>query len=582
MVFRKKYDDHVGNNKEYVHVLKENAENDGRLGYTLLVITLLTQVGVLSIGYDLGINSGAVLLVENSEYMPLNSLWKQLIIAGALPSAIVITLFASQLSDIIGRKRTVMTAAVSYLVGAIISGAAVNRTMLLIGRLLIGCGHGFTGASTAVYIAECAPVRMRGKLIGLSQPFLTIGILSATIFAGVFSYDTINGWRYMWAFQGIWSVIQFTGLLFMPESPRWLIQKSQFGEGKIALAKLRHGSNVEEEFNEIKKNCEEDMKNSENLGSFQTFVKMMQTQPVRRALLVGCGIQLFAQFSGANTIIYYSGIIIKMAGVGDVSTAIWNSVIINCINLLFAIIGVWLVDLVGRRKLAISGLIGLAFSTCCLATTFLMAIKHTPAVTYNSGQYNSSCMTHSLCSDCVHDPNCGFCYSSNENNMNATCLPSDPKLWQTSAVGACNSTTAMQTASLKWVIDYCPVSFSWVAVVGLAFFLVFYAPTMGPLPWTINAEIYPLWARSTGNGLAAATCWLCNLINSVSFLSLSEAINSYGVFYLLSFMAVSGALFCYFLLPETKGKSLEAIEILFMKDRKKLGNDEQQDLNDQY
>ncbi|XP_014782377.1 proton myo-inositol cotransporter-like [Octopus bimaculoides] len=105
---------------------------------------------------------------------------------------------------------------------------------------------------------------------------------------------------------------------------------------------------------------------------------------------------------------------------------------------------------------------------------------------------------------------------------------------------------------------------------------------MGPLPWTINAEIYPLWARSTGNGLAAATCWLCNLINSVSFLSLSEAINSYGVFYLLSSMAVTGALFCYCLLPETKGKSLEAIEILFMKDRKKLGNDEQQDLKDQY
>lgn len=137
MVFREKYDNDVD-----AHVLKENAENDSKLGYTLLVITLLTQVGVLSIGYDLGINSGAVLLVENSEYMPLDSLWKQLIIAGALPSAIIITLFASQLSDIIGRKRTVMTAAISYIVGAIISGAAVNRTMLLIGRLVIGCGHG--------------------------------------------------------------------------------------------------------------------------------------------------------------------------------------------------------------------------------------------------------------------------------------------------------------------------------------------------------------------------------------------------------------------------------------------------------
>ncbi|GAB1609065.1 proton myo-inositol cotransporter-like isoform X1 [Argonauta hians] len=580
MVFRK---DGIENDEESFQDLnKENANDviveDGRqnvkVGYTLLVITLLTQVGVLSIGYDLGINSGAVLMVEKSGAIELDSAWKQFIIAGALPSAILVTLVASQLSDMIGRKRTVMTAAVSYILGGIFTGSAGSRGMLLVGRLLIGCGHGFTGASTAVYIAECAPGKMRGILIGLSQPFLTLGILSATIFAGVFSYDTLNGWRYMWGFQGIWSVIQFTGLLFMPESPRWLVQKSRFEEGKAALAKLRNGNDVDYEFSQIKESCEEDQKNNQKMGSIETFIKIMKTQPVRRALLVGCGVQLFAQFSGANTVIYYSGIIIKMAGVGDVSTAIWNTVIINCINLLFAILGVWLVDIVGRRKLAIGGLFGLGFSTFFLATTFLVSHKHAPAITHPSTLYNSSCSTYSVCTGCVSDPNCGFCYDTRDDFVNATCLPSNPNNWQTSAIGACNTTTAMAAGSLEWVTDYCPVSFSWLAVVGLALFLVFYAPTMGPLPWTINAEIYPLWARSTGNGLAATTCWLCNLINSVSFLSMTEALNSYGVFYLLSCMAIIGAMFCYYLLPETKGKSLEAIELLFKKDKKKLQNND--------
>ncbi|XP_052832263.1 proton myo-inositol cotransporter-like isoform X1 [Octopus bimaculoides] len=237
---------------------------EGKTSFIIYLLSIIAQLSVLSVGYDLGASSGALLLVKDA--MHLSTTWQQLVMAGPLPIAVIISIIAAKISDKFGRRKTIMASSVSYLVGSIVTGSAVNQYMLLCGRFMVGFGFGFTGASTAVYIAECAPVRMRGKLIGLSQPFLTVGILSATIFAGVFSYDTINGWRYMWAFQGIWSVIQFTGLLFMPESPRWLIQKSKFSEGKAALAKLRNGVNIEEEFNEIKKNCEEDMKNSENLG----------------------------------------------------------------------------------------------------------------------------------------------------------------------------------------------------------------------------------------------------------------------------------------------------------------------------
>lgn len=102
----------------------------------------LTQLAVLSIGYDFGVNSGAMLLAEDIDYLELNSLWKQLIIAGALPSAIIVTIFASQLSDIIGRKKTVITAAVCYTIGSIITGSANNRVTILLGRLCIGCGFG--------------------------------------------------------------------------------------------------------------------------------------------------------------------------------------------------------------------------------------------------------------------------------------------------------------------------------------------------------------------------------------------------------------------------------------------------------
>lgn len=537
----------------------------------------LTQLAVLSIGYDFGVNSGAMLLAEDVDYLELNSLWKQLIIAGALPSAIIVTIFASQLSDIIGRKKTVITAAVCYTIGSIITGSANNRVTILLGRLCIGCGFGFTGASTAVYIAECAPQHIRGRLIGLSQPFLTIGILSAAIISGIFSYDKENGWRYMWGFQGIWSVIQFIGLLFMPESPRWLIQKSQLKEAEKVLIKIRNTTAVDEEIYEIKRNWEEMKRSYEMSGNENVYLRMIKTPSVRRALLIGCAMHFFSQFSGANTVIYYSGIIIKMTGVGDVSAAIWNSALINCINLVFSIVGVWLVDVLGRRTLAIVGLFGLAFSSSCIATTFLFAHIYSPSVNTTLNIPNNSCSAYTTCDTCIHDYFCGFCFETTNDDVNGACLPIS-FVSMHSATIACNFTT-LPNSYFTWAYDYCPISFSWVAIVGLSLFLVFYAQSMGPLPWTINAEIYPLWARSTGNGIGATVCWVCNLIISVTFLSLTEAINSYGVFYIMSIMAITGSVFCYFLLPETKGKTLEVIEMLFMPKNKKESKESEEETN---
>lgn len=543
--------------------------------WIIYILTALSHLGILSCGYEMGISSGAMLTLE--KVMILSPLWKQLIIIGALPSAVLTLLIGSHTSDFLGRKKVIMAASCFYILGSLISGLAVSKTMLLIGRLFIGVALGFTGASTAVYIAECAPQHIRGRLIGLSQPFLTIGILSAAVISGIFSYDKENGWRYMWGFQGIWSVIQFIGLLFMPESPRWLVQKSQLKEAEKVLIKIRNTNAVDEEIYEIKSNWEEMKRSYEMAGNENVYLRIIKTPSVRRALLIGCAMHFFSQFSGANTVIYYSGIIIKMTGVGDVSAAIWNSALINCINLVFSIVGVWLVDVLGRRTLAIVGLFGLAFSSSCIATTFLFAYLYSPSVNTTANIQNNSCSAYTSCDACIHDNFCGFCFETTNNDMNGACLPIS-FVSMHSANAACNFTT-LPHSYFTWAYDYCPISFSWVAIVGLSLFLVFYAQSMGPLPWTINAEIYPLWARSTGNGIGATICWVCNLIISVTFLSLTEAIHSYGVFYIMSIMAITGSVFCYFLLPETKGKTLEVIEMLFMPKSQKESKESEEEIN---
>ncbi|CAE1166002.1 SLC2A13 [Acanthosepion pharaonis] len=422
---------------------------------------------------------------------------------------------------------------------------------------------GIACAATAVYVAECSPSHLRGRLIGLSQPFLTIGILFGTIISALFSYDKKNGWRYIWGIQALFSCTQFFALIFLPESPHWFIQKSRKDEATKALIGIRNTKDVGEEIQEIEANFNEIQESIAKLGGGNLLVKMLKTRSVRRALVVGCAIQLFAQFSGVNTVIFYSGIIIQMSGVGNVSSALWDSVIVNCFSLTFAIIGMWLVDSVGRRKLSIIGLLGLFFSSLCIGTTFLMEAIYSPRVNTTNDFLNDTCSTYSQCNDCVRDADCGFCYEDIRDVIDGDCLPVNDTSHLISEVGACNSSLSRSKYSMKWAYDYCPVSFSWVAIIGLSLYLMFYAPGMGPLPWTINAEIYPLWARSTGNALGSMTAWICNLIIAVSFLSFVELIRSYGVFYVMASVALIGSVFCFFFLPETKNKSLEEIEILF-------------------
>lgn len=525
-------------------------------------LTLVAQVSVFCEGYEMGSTSGAILLVEHDPNMNLNSFWREAIITGAMPSAAICCLIAGWFCDRFGRKKCVMFSSLCFTLGAIITASAHDKEVLLVGRLLIGSGIGFACATSAVYIAECAPSHIRGCLVSMCQPFLTMGILLGTIIAALFSYDKKHGWRYIWGILGVFSSIQFVAFLILPESPRWFIQQSRIDEAKKSLMQIRKTENVNEELKEIEESFKEEKESIENSGKGNLFLRMLKTSSVRRALMLGCGLQLFAQFSGVNTIIYFSGTIIQMAGVGNVTNAIWDSVMVNCVSLVFSILGVWLVDTVGRRKLAIIGLGGLAFSSICLGTTFLMADKYSPWVNATGDLINSTCSTYSRCNECIKDEVCGFCYAANPNTTDS-CLPVSPTSPQLSEVGACNSSLALATYSTKWAPNYCPISFSWVAVVGLALFLIFFATGMGPLPWTVNAEIYPLWARSTGNGLGSMTCWFCNLIIAASFLPFIELIQSYGVFYVMASVALIGSVFCFLFQPETKNKPLEEIETLF-------------------
>ncbi|XP_067860920.1 proton myo-inositol cotransporter-like isoform X3 [Heptranchias perlo] len=264
---------------------------------------------------------------------------------------------------------------------------------------------------------------------------------------------------------------------------------------------------------------------------------------------------------------YYSATILQMSGVQDDKLAIWLAAVTAFTNFIFTLVGVWLVEKAGRRNLTLVSLTGTALSLVILAIGFLLSALASPPITLHprdpSG-HNVSCAPYKFCDDCMLDPNCGFCFKmQNANITESSCIPVSNRSEATAAWGRCSNESEFKKEGLSWAYNFCPTKYSWTTLLGLILYLVFFAPGMGSMPWTVNSEIYPMWARSTGNACASGVNWIFNVLVSVTFLHLAEYLTYYGVFFLYSGLATLGLFFIYGCLPETKGRKLEEIETLF-------------------
>ncbi|MBZ5630209.1 MAG: sugar porter family MFS transporter [Acidobacteriia bacterium] len=425
-------------------------------------------LGGLLFGYDTGVISGAVIFIKRD--FSLATFPQELVVSVVLAGAATGALTGGRLADRFGRRRTLLATSVIFIAGAIICAVAPSLTMLVVGRAVVGVGIGLACTTVPVYISEVSPATARGWQVSLFQLAITIGILAAYLVD--YAYAESAAWRWMLGLAAVPGAILGLGMLFMPESPRWLAEHGDMNAAHAVLGRIRGTPDVGTEMEEIRRSVE----HARERGRWSDLL----APAIRPALIIGIGLAIFQQITGINTVIYYAPTIIQSAGISSAAGAILATAGIGLVNVIMTIVSMWLIDRVGRRPLLLTGIAGMVLCLGVLGLAFRLI------------------------------------------SANAT--------------------------------------LAWMAVVTLMAYVAFFAISLGPIFWLLIAEIYPLKIRGLAEGTAAGANWIFNLIVSITFLSLVELLGASWTFWLYGALAVASWFFSYYLVPETKGRTLEEIE----------------------
>ncbi|CAI4229838.1 unnamed protein product [Auanema sp. JU1783] len=550
---------------------KPKPVSDPQVGWFVYILAFAAVIGGFLFGYDTGIVSAAMLFVPDDKSMkPMSSEWQEVIVSITPGVAVFGSLLSGIASDLFGRKKIILSACIIFTIGAIICAVAWSKISLLFGRILLGLAIGFASMVVPVYVGEASPSHIRGRLLTGFQLMVTVGLVVSNVIGGAFSYIDSVGWRLMFGFAGVPAIIQFVCFIFLPESPRWLFEHNRADEAEEVLKKIYGGNKewVDYEMSEIKESYELVVK-AQSTDSGPVLFRVLRTPHVRKALFIGSMLQAFQQLSGINTVMYYTGNIIRSAGVKNKHTTIWISVGTSAVNFIGTFIPMALIEKVGRRVLFICSLIAVIITVSAMGVAFLLISKDSAAVFPQSNYtingtlpHAQHCLTFKNCDACVTDDNCGFCEL--KGSKTGYCLPFGADNTDTkSATGQC-SVPQSKSDPYEWEDNYCHTKYTSLPIIIMVLYLLAFSTGYAPLPWVMNAEFYPLWARSTCVSISTASNWTFNLLISLTFLSLSQAITKYGTFFLYGGCSVIALIFVYFFVPETKGYSIDEVEQLFM------------------
>ncbi|XP_021718474.1 probable polyol transporter 3 [Chenopodium quinoa] len=476
-------------------------------------------------GYDTGVMSGAMIFIK--EDLKINDTQIE-VLAGILNlCALVGSLIAGRTSDYIGRRYTIVVASTLFLLGSILMGYGMNFAVLMTGRCIAGFGVGFALMIAPIYTAEISSATHRGKLSSLPEFCISLGILLGYVSNYMFGKLTLKlGWRLMLGVAAIPSLGLIFGVLKMPESPRWLVMKGRTEDAKRVL-KLVSNSKHEAEIRleDIITTVESSkMLDKKSQTEFSLWKELLfkPTLAVRWTLFAAIGIHFFEHATGIEAVILYSPRIFKAVGITSKNKLLLANVGLGVVKTLFILVATFLLDKVGRRPLLLTSTAGVILALIALGV----------------GLTFTSCYPH--------------------GNTTSAMLPIQEKFCRLPIV-------ANSKNHASWALA--------LSICATYIYMAFFSIGISPITWVYTSEIFPLKFRAVGAGLAVAVNRFMNAAVSMSFISMYKAITIGGTFFLFGGLAMMAWLFFYFFLPETKGKSLEEIEMMFSKKTQAINED---------
>jgi sugar porter (SP) family MFS transporter len=438
----------------------------------LLLWSIVVALGGFLFGFDVAVISGAEQDIKR--VWELSDVLHGIAIGVALYGTVIGALSGGIPATKWGRKKTLLWIGILYLVSALGSAIAPGVYVFMFFRLLGGFAIGASSVVAPMYISEIAPAKNRGKLVATFQFNIVFGILIAYLsnylLQGV---GGNNSWRLMLGVVAIPALIYSILVFFVPESPRWLIvHKGDYNTARKILA-VSDPVGVDEALEALRKSIGEE-KHKEKLSAF---FKRKYNFPIFLAVMIA----FFNQMSGINAVIYFAPRVFELAGISK-QGAFLQSVGVGLVNLVFTMLGLYLIDRLGRKILMLIGSIGYIISLVAVSAAF---------------------------------------YS---NHVGAMMVP-----------------------------------------LLLFLFIASHAIGQGAVIWVLISEVFPNSVRAYGQSLGASTHWIMAAIITTLFPILAVKIGPAPIFAFFAFMMVLQLLWVIFIMPETKGKSLEELEAKLIK-----------------
>ncbi|MGM7723862.1 sugar porter family MFS transporter [Metabacillus sp. Hm71] len=328
-------------------------ENQSSRKYLMLVVTIATFGGLL-FGYDTGVINGALPYMSQPGQLDLSLLGEGFVASSLLLGAAFGALFVGRLSDFQGRRKTILQLSVVFIIATIGCSLAPNFITMIISRFILGVAVGGASVTVPTFLAEMAPAEKRGRLVTQNELMIVTGQFLAFLFnafLGNMFGDTSHIWRYMLFIAAIPAVVLGVGMLFMPESPRWLAAKGRDRDALDVFKKVRETKQASAELEEVKKSILLESKQT------QASLKDLNIKWIRNIVLLGIGIGAISQLTGVNSIMYYGTQILQNSGF-ETEVALIANIANGVISVLACLVGLYLLGKVGRRPMFITGLAG--------------------------------------------------------------------------------------------------------------------------------------------------------------------------------------------------------------------------------